>query len=282
MAAIPILVNGEAGEQIPVLDRGFQYGDGLFETIRVDGGAPEFWDRHMARLAFGCARLAIPAPDAALLRREAMRLCEGAGDGVLKIIVTRGIGGRGYNPAGAASPSRVVALHPAPDHPESFAREGVRLHLCETRLSDQPRLAGLKHLNRLEQVLARSEWSDAETAEGLMCDGADAAIEGTMSNLFLIHGGEIHTPDLARCGVAGIMRAVVLEMARGMGFSVKTRRVARAEVDEADEVFVTNSVIGIWPVRALGERKLRRGPITAELVEALARLRQDRADAARA
>ena len=279
MSAISMLVNGAATDVIAVADRGVQYGDGLFETIKITAGAAEFWDRHLARLAFGCGRLAIPAPDNGLLRREAMQLCEGAANGVLKIIVTRGQGGRGYCPPEPVTPSRIVALYPAPDHPESWAREGVRLHICETRLADQPRLAGLKHLNRLEQILARSEWSDADTAEGLMCDYSDAVIEGTMSNLFLVRNGALHTPDLTRCGVAGIMRAVILEIARNLGFEIEVRRIERSDLDEADEVFVTNSVIGIWPVRAIENRKLRPGSVTAELSEAVLRLTKDRAAA---
>ncbi|HLF59276.1 MAG TPA: aminodeoxychorismate lyase [Alphaproteobacteria bacterium] len=280
MAEIPILVDGEATSQVAVLDRGFQYGDGLFETIKVTQGTAEFWDRHMARLAFGCARLGMPAPDAAALRHDAERLHKGAENGVLKIIVTRGEGGRGYNPPVPALPRRVVALFPPPGHPESWRREGVRLRLCETTLGDQPRLAGLKHLNRLEQILARSEWSDAETAEGLMCDGSGAVIEGTMSNLFLVRGGELHTPDLSRCGVAGIIRAAILEMARGLGFHIEVRRIERAELDAADEVFVTNSVIGIWPVQAIEKRKFRPGPITADLIATLAQVTKDRSEKA--
>jgi 4-amino-4-deoxychorismate lyase len=270
MAAVAMLVNGAAGDLIPVLDRGFQYGDGLFETIKLAGGVPEFWDRHMARLASGCKTLAIPAPDAALLRREADKVCAGHSEGVLKIIVTRGIGGRGYSPPEYAVPSRVVALYPAPDYPDSFARDGVKLRMCETLLSEQPRLAGLKHLNRLEQVLARGEWRDPEIAEGIMCDASGAAIEGTMSNLFLVRGGKLATPDLSRCGVAGIMRAVVLDIARERGIAAAVRRVAEEELEQAEEIFVTNSVIGLWPVRMLGSRKLRPGAITAELKIALA------------
>ena len=275
MAETPSLVNGKAGDRLAVLDRGLQYGDGLFETIRITEGLPEFWERHMARLASGCGRLGIVAPDPAVLRREAAQLCESARNGVLKIIVTRGIGGRGYRPPDPSVPTRIVALFPAADYPDSFAREGVRLRLCETRLADQPRLAGLKHLNRLEQVLARAEWSDAEISEGLMCDNSGAVIEGTMSNLFLVRAGGLSTPDLSRCGVAGIVRAAVLELAGRLGIESNVRRIAREELDAADEIFLTNSVIGIWPARAIGDREYRPGRMTERLSEALARLAKD-------
>lgn len=269
MAAI--LVNGAAHDEITVLDRGFQYGDGLFETIKVTQAAPEFWDRHMARLAAGCERLGIPAPDPALLRRESMQLCANAQNGVLKIIVTRGAGGRGYNPPAAPTPNRIVALFPAPDYPESLAADGIRLCVCETRLADQPRLAGLKHLNRLEQVLARAEWRDEGINEGLMFDIADSLIEGTMSNVFLVRDGALHTPDLLRCGVKGILRGVVLELAQNLGIEAHVRRIGHDALSGADEVFVTNSVIGIWPVRQIEDRSYRPGPVTTKLHNALAR-----------
>ncbi len=272
MADGRILVDGKESDRIAVLDRGFQYGDGLFETIKITDGIAEFWGRHMARLVHGCGRLGIPAPDAALLKREAARLCANERSAVLKIMVTRGGGGRGYRPPDSCTPSRIAALFPAPDYPENIAERGVRLRFCETRLANQPRLAGLKHLNRLEQVLARGEWSDADIAEGLMCDAAGSVIEGTMSNLFMVAGGALHTPDLSRCGVAGILRAVVIELAGDLGIEMKTRRIARDELDAADEVFVTNSVIGIWPVRAIENRDYRPGSITSRLAAALARL----------
>ena len=275
MAGPAILVNGEPGERVSVLDRGFQYGDGIFETIRVTDGRPEFWERHMARLASGCERLRLPAPDGQLLRREAGQLCEASRAGVLKIIVTRGIGGRGYRLPEKAAPTRVVALFPAPDYPESFVREGVRARFCRARLSDQPMLAGLKHLNRLDQVMARGEWSDEAIQEGLMCDAANNVIEGTMTNFFIVRGGALHTPELSRCGVLGVMRDIVLDLAQQLGIETEIRAIPRDEMKSAAEIFLTNSVIGIWPVRELEGRVYRLGDVTRKLSEALARLAAD-------
>lgn len=275
MAGPSILVNGEPGETVSVLDRGFQYGDGIFETIRVADGRPDFWERHMARLASGCERLRLPAPDGDLLRREAGQLCEASRAGVLKIVVTRGIGGRGYRLPEKADPTRVVALFPAPGYPESFVREGVRARFCRARLSDQPMLAGLKHLNRLDQVMARGEWSDETIQEGLMCDAANNMIEGTMTNVFIVRGGALHTPDLSRCGVLGIMRGIVLDLAQQLGIETEIRAIPRDEMKSAAEIFLTNSVIGIWPVRELEGRDYRLGDVTRKLIEVLARLATD-------
>jgi len=275
VAGPSILVNGEPGETVSVLDRGFQYGDGIFETIRVADGRPDFWERHMARLASGCERLRLPAPDGDLLRCEAGQLCEASRAGVLKIVVTRGIGGRGYRLPEKADPTRVVALFAAPGYPESFVREGVRARFCRARLSDQPMLAGLKHLNRLDQVMARGEWSDETIQEGLMCDAANNMIEGTMTNVFIVRGGALHTPDLSRCGVLGIMRGIVLDLAQQLGIETEIRAIPRDEMKSAAEIFLTNSVIGIWPVRELEGRDYRLGDVTRKLIEVLARLATD-------
>jgi 4-amino-4-deoxychorismate lyase len=271
--SLQTLINGEAREEIPVLDRGFQYGDGLFETIKVAAGKPEFWDRHMARLARGCATLKIPMPDAATLRSEAQILCKD-GDGVLKIIVTRGVGGRGYNPPSPAMPNRIIALFPLPDYPKTNASEGVAVRICTTKLSEQPALAGLKHLNRLEQVIARSEWSDSGIAEGLMCDDADNVIEGTMSNVFIVRSGALVTPGLARSGVAGIIREAVIELAKVLGIECAVRAVPLAELDQAEEIFLTNSVIGIWPVKAISARKFVPRAMTTRMQAALSEMRK--------
>ena len=269
------LVNGTPSDRIDILDRGFQYGDGLFETIKLEGGVLEFWSRHMARLLAGCARLRIPAPDPALLRSEAQKLCAGTARGVIKIMVTRGAGGRGYRPPEPANPNRIVAFFPAPDYPESFTAEGVRIRFCQTRLSDQPLLAGLKHLNRLEQVLARGEWSDDGIQEGLMLDREDSVIEGTMTNLFIACDGILHTPDLSHSGVDGVLRGVVMDLARYLGIKTSVGRIGRNELGAADEIFLTNSIIGIWPVREIDGRAYSIGPTTDKLIAALAKSAKD-------
>ena len=126
-------------------------------------------------------------------------------------------------------------------------------------------LAGLKHLNRLEQVLARAEWQDTAYAEGLLCDTSGRVIEGVFSNLFLIKDGELITPDLSRCGVAGVMRAEILQQAQSLGISQTVRDVSYAELVAADEVFVCNSLYGIWPVCALATHDWPVGPLTRKL-----------------
>lgn len=266
-----ILVDGKPCETVSARDRGLHYGDGLFETLAVVGGRPQLWEPHMRRLAEGCRRLGLPPPASDLLRGEADRLCAERERGVLKILLTRGQGGRGYRPPRETETvvTRVLSWHPPPDYPPSYYREGVALRLCRTRLGHNPALAGIKHLNRLEQVLARAEWREAAIAEGLMLDQAGHPIEGTQSNLFLVRRGVLATPDLSCCGVAGVMRDLLIELARGDGHEVEVARLGIGDLQTADEVFLCNSLIGVWPVRRCGDWDYRPGPVATRLAEAV-------------
>jgi 4-amino-4-deoxychorismate lyase len=257
-----------SSRSIGVDDRGLQYGDGLFETVAVRDGRPLLWDRHLARLLDGCARLAIRLSDPRPLTAEVDARAREAGAGVLKLILTRGAGGRGYGYAPDMTPTIVLTRHPLPDYPAANREQGVAVRWCAMRLSRQPRLAGLKHLNRLEQVLARAEWAQ-EYAEGLMLDTAGNVIEGTMSNLFVRHGYGWSTPDLGQCGVAGVMRGAVLDLAARLGIEVAIRDLTQEEVMAANGLFLTNSLIGLWPVRELAGRALTVCDTTRRLQEAL-------------
>jgi len=260
------LVNGSDTGCIDPVDRGLAYGDGVFETITVHATVPRFWNRHMARLQSGCHRLGIAAVDEAVLRKECDDLLGRVPkdrDYVLKIIVTRGAGGRGYRPDTSATPTRILQLHDWPELPSGS--NGIRATLCSLRLGNNPQLAGIKHLNRLEQVLARAEWSDPDIREGLMLDQGGRVIEGTMSNLFLVKNSVLHAPDLTRCGVAGIMRNIVLEIANEQDYATKVSDITLNEVFMADELFVCNSLIGIWPITALDSNRYPVGPVTTGL-----------------
>jgi 4-amino-4-deoxychorismate lyase len=264
------LVNGEPGELIPVTDRGLLYGDGIFETIAIRQGRLQHWQRHMNRLQAGCTRLGIQPFENAQLAAEADTIIKGADKGVLKLIVTRGSGGRGYRIAETTASTRIMQLHPWPEYPAACAEQGVKIRLCETRLGHNPALAGIKHLNRLEQVLARQEWTDDDIREGLLMDTDDNLVEGTMCNLFIVSDGVLMTPDLSRCGVAGIMRTLILELAEQQGLDTQIAQINRQALLQADEVFLSNSLIGIWPVIAMEKTMYRKGTITVQLQTLLA------------
>lgn len=267
-------VDGQPADGLPVHDRGFAYGDGLFETIKVLNGRPELLDRHLNRLGLGCQRFAIPF-DMDALRAQILAFSAVLETGVAKLILTRGDGKRGYAPPSDCQPRTVLTGAPLPDYPVEHSMTGVHLYPCKTRLAEQPLLAGLKHLNRLEQVLARAEWHDPDFAEGLMRDTSGRVVEAVFSNLFIVESGGLLTPSLERCGVAGVMREEILERARQAGMPTKVCDLSLERLVGADEVFVCNSLYGIWPVRQLESSVWPLGPLTRKLQRLIADLSSD-------
>ena len=258
-----ILVNGQPARTVDAADRGLMYGDGVFRTMVAREGRPLNWAHHYRLLARDCACLELPCPAESLLLEEIARVAPGAS--VAKVTVTRGASGRGYAwPADFEATRIVAAWAGVPDFREE-AQRGVQVRRCELALAIQPRLAGVKSLNRLENVLARAEWRDPAVREGLLADAAGRLVEGTMSNVFFAAGGTLVTPALGRCGVAGSQRERVLELARAAGIACEVRDASFEELERCDEVFLTNSVIGLWPVAAFGERRWEPGPLARRL-----------------
>ena len=272
-----MLVNGAPAEFAPVTDRGLAYGDGVFRTLRAVDGRPLHWLRHCAKLSSDCAALGIPCPLEAVLLAEVQSVCAGFAHAAVKIMVTRGSGPRGYAPPQPCVPTRIVMAEPRALAPKNSG--GVTLHLCRLRLAHQPALAGIKHLNRLENVLARAEWSDPAVAEGLLLDQDGFAIGGTMSNLFIVEADTLVTPDLSRCGVAGVTRARVIDLAAKARVTCSVDQLLLQRVIDADEVFLVNSLIGLWPIARLAERAWKPGVLTQQVSEWLQCLESD--DAAR-
>lgn len=255
-------VNGEPASSLPLADRGLQYGDGLFETLAVVDGRVRRLELHLDRLREGCARLCLPMPDDALLREEMRQAAEGVSRAVLKLMLTRGSGGRGYRPPEPATATRLLFRHLWPDYPESWSTYGIELRICTTRLAVGSPLAGLKHLNRLEQVMARSEWSEG-AQEGLMLDAEGRPVAGTMTNLFASPAdGLMVTPDLSRSGVAGVTRRHVLARAQAEGLRLEIRDLSLEQLLDCREIFVCNSIAGVWPVVRIAERRYPVGPLT--------------------
>ncbi|WP_431066705.1 aminodeoxychorismate lyase [Methylotuvimicrobium sp.] len=259
------LINGAMSCTIDVSDRGFQYGDGLFETIEINQGRLVFFDRHIRRLNEGCRRLQIPLEDTGNLVAEAENAAKDVDRGVLKIILTRGTCGRGYRQPDSIKPTRVISVYPFPDYPKNYTRNGITARVCTTRLGLNPALAGIKHLNRLEQILARAEWNDPGIQEGLMLDADGNVIEGTMTNLFYVINRQLHTSEILRSGVAGIMREIILELAESNALVLSKRYFGIDELLNADEIFVCNSVIGLWPVTQVDGKPFAVGPVTREI-----------------
>jgi 4-amino-4-deoxychorismate lyase len=253
-----MLVNGQLRDTVSALDRGLSYGDGLFETIRMMSTHAPLWERHMQRLAMGCARLGMRVPDSQQLWQEALQVSAVLPDAIVRITLTRGVGERGYAPPASNNTTRIVAAFPMPVMPASVYRDGIRTRLCATTLADQPLLAGLKHLNRLEQVLARAEWDDPSIVEGLVCDTHGHVISATAANLFAVIDGVVVTPSLERCGVAGVARAAIIEALP----ACQVRDLPLTECLRAPELFLSSSVRGILPVQAVGDTLYAPGPVT--------------------
>ncbi|MEO6365165.1 MAG: aminodeoxychorismate lyase [Luteimonas sp.] len=251
-----IFIGSMQVDAIPEDSRGLAYGDGLFETMRVHCGSVHWWEAHWSRLSHGAARLRLPLPDESMVRDHAAQVF-GNANGVLKLLVCRGAGARGYAPDFDAMPVWVVTRHALPPGPRT---SGLVLRWCGTRLAIQPALAGLKHCNRLEQVIARGEWQDPAIDDGLMLDSEACVVSATSANLFVLRAGGWLTPAIDRCGIAGICRAWCMEE-----INAKEARLTAVDVESADAVFLCNAVRGILPVARLPGREWRPHPDIAAL-----------------
>jgi 4-amino-4-deoxychorismate lyase len=265
-----MLVNGKQGNLIGIRDRGLLYGDGVFRTFLAKNGQVRLWPLHFQKLQHDCAKLGIICPDVVLLSAQLNDLVMRQPDGVMKLIVTRGERTRGYAPPTNGESTIIWDVSPLPVYPDSWTTHGIIVRLCQLRLSQQPRLAGIKHLNRLENVLAAAELSDTglcdeKFAEGLMLDTANNIIEGTRSNLFLVSQGKLLTPDLSNCGVAGVQRERVMTWATQHNMPLQVCDIGLDDVMHADELFVVNSVIGLWSIRELGKRRWLEFPVAKQI-----------------
>jgi 4-amino-4-deoxychorismate lyase len=275
-----LLVDGEPISQLSALDRGLHYGDGLFETIACQRGRARFVALHLKRLAKGCERFGLCAPDMKSLREKIDQLVPGDASALIKLIVTRGRAtARGYRPRGDEQTTQILLRYPASPEDPGLAHDGIVARVGELKLGENPALAGIKHLNRLEQVLASRESDASGALESLLFSSSGRLISGTMSNVFLVRDNEVATPRLDLCGVEGVMRSVVMREAARAQHPIQERALWRADLDAAQEIFLTNARIGIWPVRTLEGRTLTPGPVTRRLQQLLQPLLEAPADA---
>ena len=259
------LVNGQDEPLVSPADRGLAYGDGVFRTMRVERGIACCWDQHYRKLRDDCAALKLACPSAETLLDDIGQLFAGEDVAVAKIIVTRGAGARGYAMPVPVPPTRIVLKSSFPAYAHENFTVGVDLHLCQLRLARQPKLAGIKHLNRLENVLARMEWTDSRFADGLLLDDKGRVIECTMSNLFARFGKMLLTPDLTQCGVAGITRQRILELAPRLGYRPRVAHLPLSRLMQADEIIICNSLYGAWQVKSLNEQHWQPQQLAAKL-----------------
>ena len=260
-----MIINGLPSKHINANDRGLMYGDGVFRTLLVRQGNPQHWQQHYDKLQHDCFAIGIICPKIHILEADLALLALAELDAVVKITITRGLSTRGYAPSINPVVTRILSSSTLPDYPESNAVQGVQVHLCKLRLSHQPRLAGIKHLNRLENVLAAAEWSDPNIAEGILLDEEGHLIEGTRSNLFIVRDDKLYTPDLSKCGVAGVQRDRVIAYARQHNMVCKVTELTMDDLLSADELFLVNSVVGLWPVRDFHRFSSKQFPVALKI-----------------
>ena len=251
------LINGDFNQAISPLDRGFAYGDGVFRTMVMRSGLPVNWPLHYQKLVADCAAIGIVCPSAELLMSDFLQLfsiedIDSEKQEVAKIMITRGEGERGYKPPAVTTPTRVIIRSAMPQYVKESYTGGVQLHVCNTRLSSQVKLAGVKHLNRLENILARMEWRDEGIFDGVLLDQQGNVIECTMSNIFARFDQVLVTPDLSECGVAGITRQRICDVSSALNLTAEVAPLSLSRMLQADELFICNSLYGAFQVSKIG------------------------------
>lgn len=247
------LINGVEQDTLPVSDRATQFGDGCFTTARIRHGKVEWLDAHLHRLQANCQALLIPFHDAERLADEMQAQAAGHDDGVLKVSITRGSGGRGYSLSGCSSPTRILTVSPYPAHYPRWQQEGISLILSPVRLGRNPHLAGLKHLNRLEQVLIRAHLEQTEADEALVLDSEGWVTECCAANIFWRAGDTVFTPRVDQAGVNGLLRQRCLGWLAQSRFRVVEVNARTDAVSQADEVLLCNALMPLVPVNTFGD-----------------------------
>lgn len=246
-----IWINGQQQTEITACDRGVQFGDGCFTTARIHAGKILMFAAHRHRLEESCTRLLIQGMNWQALESEMIHAASTRQSGVLKVIITRGAGGRGYSPAGCVEPQRLIMLSDAPARYPALRQSGAKLSLSPIRLSRNPLLAGIKHLNRLEQVLIRAALDQTDADEAVVLDTNGMLVECCAANLFWRKGSQLYTPDLHYSGVNGLQRQALMHRFEAQGMRVNEVQQPVEVLAEADEVFITNALMPVLPVRQI-------------------------------
>jgi 4-amino-4-deoxychorismate lyase len=262
------LINGVEQNMLPVNDRAVQFGDGCFTTARIREGRVEWLSAHLNRLRANCQTLMIPFAEWETLEQEMAVLAANHAEGVLKVTITRGSGGRGYSTAGSQTPTRILSVSPAPAHYPHWQQQGISLSLSPVRLGRNPALAGIKHLNRLEQVLIRTHLEQTTADEALVLDSEGWVTECCAANLFWRAGDTVFTPRLDHAGVNGIMRQHCLSLLAQSRYRVVEVNAREEAVRQADEVVVCNALMPVVPVNQFADARY----LSRELFEFLAPL----------
>jgi 4-amino-4-deoxychorismate lyase len=266
-----VLINGAQQSKISIFNRNIQFGDGLFETCVVENKKILFWVNHFARLNRGCEQLKISKVDESVWLsdvKKALSLCS-YDRCVVKLILSRGDSLRGYGFKDDIKPVRAVIVS---ELQKVTFNNSFSLEYCQSGYDSNPKLAGIKHCNRLEQVLARA---GLKSDEGIMLDENHNVISVTQGNIYAIHDNTLITPKLDKCGVEGTRRAVILDLAKLLGIKVKVDTLSIKELGQADEVFISNSIIGIQFISQIGDIGFGKNSITKKIKDAFKKKTED-------
>lgn len=261
------MLNGVCSDSVSLSDRSFQYGDGCFTTMLTRNGVICHWPLHIERMNACLDTLCISRPDWSVIEAWLAEMASSDPIAGIKLHISRGEGGRGYSPTQVASPNVTINRFPYPALYEQWTKDGVKLGVCQQRLGHTPILAGHKHNNRLEQILLKAELEQQSLVDGVALDIDGNVIETTMANLFWVKEARLFTPRLDKSGVSGVMRRVVLEKAQADGIEVQIGDFLLTSVLEAEEVFMTNSILGVAPVAAISTHQFQVGKITNRIQE---------------
>ncbi|WP_076409510.1 aminodeoxychorismate lyase [Shewanella sp. UCD-KL12] len=248
-----VWINGEIDNQLDPFDRGLSYGDGLFATMRVADGCPLFLSQHLKRLSQGAKRLGFHWEPQPSLIEQIMQVAKPHAQACLKLLITRGAGGRGYAPPSAVTVTEVLSVHAIPLHYSSWQQQGIALKTSPVLLSSQPRLAGVKHLNRLEQVLIKSQHLDGDYDDWLVLDANSRVIESSMANIFCVKGNQVVTPAISHSGVSGVMREQVIYELIELGLDINVGDLAYKQLATFDQIFITNSLLGVVDINRIDD-----------------------------
>ncbi|WP_394494754.1 aminodeoxychorismate lyase [Shewanella sp. ENK2] len=251
-----VFVNGQSENTIQALDRGLAYGDGVFATMRVSNSQVMFIEAHLSRLNQACLRLGFQPPVLSDLQSRLQKHAQSLGEGCIKLLISRGVGGRGYTAPSNPTITEVISLHEIPKHYQGWQQQGISLSVSLVQLAKQPLLAGMKHLNRLEQVLIKQYELTAKADDWLILDTDNHVVETSMANIFLVKGNQVITPKLSDSGVAGVMREQVINTLLDNHFAVMATKVTMDDIKNADHVFITNSLLGMVNINSIIDRQV--------------------------
>lgn len=260
-----IWVNGEKTDKVSVLDRGFSYGDGIFTTIKVANSHCELLPQHIERLQQGLIKLSIASIDFENLFEDLTAKSKNLQNGVLKVIITRGQGKRGYSSVGCDSPTIVISASSVAPSYQQWQQEGVELGVSTIALGINPLTAGIKHLNRLEQILVKQQIDDNKWTDAVVLDCQGHVIETSMANIFLCKDNIVYTPCLTSSGVKGLMRQQVINYLDDNNIDIIEDRFKFGAIINADEIFITNCLMGVVPITGVDTTAFSIGKITSML-----------------